>query len=172
MRPAPRDGTACLPVRFVLRASGWPLLIWLLGVGRVEPHCPRQKIFTHIISTAFMPPAGGGGPGEEGKPGNGFWGMLGKLLTAGAARVALAGAVASLAMGLQLAPPGSFQLYHTVGEIPAVAFREVRLPFFWTRASCSGWVGGCVVVAPAVRPSFVVLTYDAQSSNLPTPNNM
>lgn len=72
-----------------------------------------------------MPPQNNGG-GGDGKGGNGAWGTLGKLLTAGAARVAVAGAVASLAVGLQLAPPGSFQLYHTVGEIPAVAFREVR----------------------------------------------
>lgn len=96
-----------------------------------------------------MPPAGGG-PGEEDKPGNGFWGMLGKLLTAGAARVALAGAVASLAVGLQLAPPGSFQLYHTVGEIPAAAFREVRFPF----CHC-----GCMVVIAPGRPSFLPSIY-------------
>ncbi len=76
---------------------------------------PKQK--------AFAPPAGPGGPDDGGKGGG--WAALGKLLTAGAARVAVAGAVASLAVGLQLAPPGTFQLYHTVGEVPAVAFREV-----------------------------------------------
>jgi hypothetical protein len=75
--------------------------------------------------TAFAPGHGGGPDGKG--TGGGALGVLGKLLTAGAARVAVAGAVASLAVGLQLAPPGSFQLYHTVGEIPAVAFREVRV---------------------------------------------
>ena len=36
----------------------------------------------------------------------------------------MATAVASMAVGISVAPPGTFQLYHTVGEIPAVAFRE------------------------------------------------
>lgn len=110
----------------------------------VRPPTDPSKIHT-CARTAFAPP-GGGGPnnGGDGKGnGGGALGMLGKLLTAGAARVAVAGAVASLAVGLQLAPPGSFQLYHTVGEVPAVAFREVSASVGWlSNCGCRG--GGLV----------------------------
>lgn len=98
---------------------------------------PRTIQHAHVHTHTAFAPGPGGGPDGKGTGGGGALGVLGKLLTAGAARVAVAGAVASLAVGLQLAPPGSFQLYHTVGEIPAVAFREVRVRRW--RVGCVRW---------------------------------
>lgn len=39
------------------------------------------------------------------------------------AKAAMVAAVASLALGVSLSPPGTFQRYHTVGEIPGRVFR-------------------------------------------------
>jgi endonuclease YncB( thermonuclease family) len=63
----------------------------------------------------------GGGPGNQNKN---LWGSMGRFLTGVGAKAALATAVASMAVGVSIAPPGTFQHYHTVGEIPSLAFRQ------------------------------------------------
>lgn len=55
-----------------------------------------------------------------------LWANIGRFLTGIGGKAALTTAVASIAVGVSIAPPGTFQLYHTVGEIPALAFREQR----------------------------------------------
>lgn len=100
-------------------------LKWALGIV-VLMLSPR------VVGGAVRRLTGGGGghhpPGAFHQNNNkNLWANMYRFLTGIGAKAALATAMTSMAVGVSIAPPGTFQLYHTVGEIPALAFREQHI---------------------------------------------
>lgn len=100
-------------------------LKWALGIIVLT-------LFPRVVGGTVRRLTGGGG-GAHHSPGafhgnqnnnKNLWANMGRFLTGVGAKAAFATAVASMAVGVSIAPPGTFQMYHTVGEIPSLAFRE------------------------------------------------
>lgn len=63
---------------------------------------------------------------QGGKGGGGLFNRLGHAINTIGSRLSIAGAIGAMVVGVSIAPLGTFQRYHTAGEVPGIAFRQVK----------------------------------------------